>query len=97
MSINANCPPRSKTGIVLNVAMAMIATGCIGISTFASTQVVNNRERLAAIEASRFSSEDGLDVWKKIAELQGQPPAAWLIDRIDRIEAKLDQLLDKQR
>ena len=88
---------RSKLSIALNITLSVIATGAITITAFASNEVVNNRERIAAIEADRLTQADGKEVWDAISEIRRQPPQEWLVARIDRIEEKLDQLLKNRR
>ncbi|RME72407.1 MAG: hypothetical protein D6781_02300 [Verrucomicrobia bacterium] len=58
--------------------------------------------RIAAIEASRFTAQDGLNVWKEVYQIrneiaalpQGEPPA-WFVERVDKLEQKLDALSTK--
>ncbi len=91
---------RSRFNIVFNALCGVIVVACLSITSYAAKETVANRERIAKIEANRFNNDDGLEVWMKIAELQksiaaipNQPPPAWLVARVDRIEAKLDELI----
>jgi len=61
-------------------------------------------KRVVAIEASRFTAEDGLAVWKgineckaQIAKLPTEVPPKWFIDRVDKLEKKIDALAAEVR
>lgn len=70
-------------------------------ATYAAvTQTVNGHDAaIARIEATRFTSSEGLAVWQAIAAvresiaLAKDTPPKWLIDRLDRMERRQDELI----
>jgi hypothetical protein len=65
-----------------------------------SVTLVGVKERVAVMEGNRFTSADGLEMAKELAkrptrdEIQANYPPAWLIDRISRIEAEIENHVD---
>ena len=98
--------PWRLLGIVANIAAAVL----VWVAVQLSAEVNANSEKIRAIEtwqaatsANRFTSGDGLAVWKEIAsvrehlavvEADETPPAwtAFLVDRLDRVEVRLDRI-----
>lgn len=83
------------TRLVATIAAAGI------LSTFAFTGwtargVVQVRERLARIEANRFTSTNSLELWQRLAEVESMArnddPPAWFVTRLDKLESKLDDV-----
>jgi hypothetical protein len=86
----------------------MVAIGAAALTAWIywDSQVDGIRTALATIKAdvqeikgNRFKAEDGLAAWKEMGHLQSQisalpkeGPPQWLLDRLDRMEAKLDRL-----
>jgi hypothetical protein len=57
---------------------------------------------VAAMKGNRFTSQDGLEVWKEIAlikeDIAGIPdeiPPTWFLSEVKAIEEKLDKIDDK--
>lgn len=52
--------------------------------------------RLAKIEANRFTSEDGLELWKELATLKeripSEIPPAWFLEKVKVVEERLKAL-----
>ena len=53
-------------------------------------------ERISVVEANRFSSKDGLDVWsaisqvrERLANIPAQIPPQWMIDKVNALESKV--------
>ena len=73
--------PKSDYVAVFLVAFIASAGGNYGSSFF---------------KADRYTGKEGKALERRIEDLEeNQPPPDWLIDRIDRIENKLDRLLHK--
>jgi uncharacterized protein (DUF2384 family) len=56
----------------------------------------------AETTANRFTSEDGLRVWREIASIREamaalpkEVPPKWFVERVDRIEQRQTQILDE--
>jgi hypothetical protein len=53
----------------------------------------------AAVEASRFTAKDGLDVWQEIGKIReamaALPQSADYDNKMDRIEDKIDEIMDR--
>jgi hypothetical protein len=56
----------------------------------------------AEVSANRFTSEDGLRVWREIASIREsiaalpkEVPPKWFVERVDRIEQRQTQILDE--
>lgn len=54
---------------------------------------------IAVIKANRFTSANGLEVWRaisdvkeQIASLPTEVPPAWFVGRVDQIEARLERI-----
>jgi hypothetical protein len=79
-------------GRVLAGIVVLVAAGVSGAA-------LSNTSRLGAIEANRFTADDGLAVWQAIANIQAEiashpteVPPAWFVARVDRIDRKLDEI-----
>jgi len=55
-----------------------------------NSEVNNLDRRVLAIESNRFTSNDGLEVWRQLGD---RPTRAELEERLTRIEQKLDRAL----
>lgn len=85
-------------GVVLVLAMFIVK----GINDDQKQMAVTQSrilERMAAIEASRFTATDGLDVWKAMASIKEQiasmpteVPPPWFKEQVDGIGARLDRI-----
>ena len=76
-------------GRILAGVIVLSAAGIAGAT-------LNNTTRLGAIDANRFTSKDGLEVWQAIADIRAdmasiprEVPPAWFIQRVDRIDEAL--------
>lgn len=72
-----------------------------------ATQIADNnvilvqlQKDLAEIKGNRFTSSDGLAVWKEIAQIREQIaklpnefPPKWFIERLDKLEQSMDRRL----
>lgn len=62
-------------------------------------QLMDIKERVAKIEANRFTAADGLAVWQAMSEIREQmarlpqeAPPKWFADKVDRIEINMDRM-----
>ena len=84
---------------ILQICVGLLLTIGLALNTWVLTQVVEMKADLAAIKSNRFTSNDGLAVWKEISKVKetvsdGVPPK-WLLDRLDRMEESISGRLDK--
>ena len=95
---------RVLTIIVSVLSLVGVAFGGYVISR--QEKIINGqivmKERLSTIESNRFTSADGLAVWKQIGIIQAslekvpkEVPPAWFKDRVDLLENKVDVLGSK--
>lgn len=86
----------STTTVLQAVTVAFLTLSMFVLAGM-KDDISENSEKLTVISSNRFTSQDGLEVWKAIGELKsalpGEVPPKWFIERVDRIEM---QLLDLQ-
>lgn len=69
---------------------------------------LENDNRITAIEASRFSAKDGLEVWQAIsllrndiitanARIPAEFPPRWFVERVDKLEKRVDVVEQQPR
>jgi hypothetical protein len=80
----------------------LIAIALLGVVWVGGT-VIDLDKRIVAIEANRFTQEDAADLQKQIAGLPSQAPPSWFLDRVEKLEdrieaidAKLSKLLESR-
>lgn len=63
-----------------------------GVLELAGAQLSELNTRVAVIEGNRFTTDDGKELWKALAErpLRGDVPPKWFVDRVDKLEARLE-------
>ena len=80
-------------------ATRALMVASLGVGGWAVGQVVDHNREIAVMQGNRFTSEDGLEVWQAIADLKAEllteMPPRWLVDRLDRLENKVDALTEK--
>ncbi len=93
MELNGRWPAMVK---MLLVAIPILCSANIGFAAWTANRIVGQGADIATINASRFTAEDGLEVWKEIANLRtlmaGLPtevPPRWFLDRVARLEADM--------
>ena len=84
---------------ILQICIGLLLTIGLALNTWVLTQVVEMKADMAGIKANRFTSSDGLEVWKEISCLKetisdGVPPQ-WLIDRLDHTDDLIASRLDR--
>ena len=67
-----------------------------------TSDVSSVKADINGIETSRFKASDGLSIWKEIGDIKAeiqrvklQDPPKWLMDRLDKIDYKMDKIDDK--
>ena len=86
--------------LLLKVTLAIVPI-IAAMAGWATKEVLANSRDVAVMKQNRFTSKDGLEVWKQIESLRvkcelGAPPQ-WVVDRLNRMETKLDSLMRKER
>jgi uncharacterized protein Yka (UPF0111/DUF47 family) len=64
-------------------------TIAMALSSWSMASMVTIREKIAVIESSRFTAQDGVKLQQS---LLGAVPPAWFVKRIDAMSAKIDKL-----
>ena len=90
-----------STSMVLNGVTVALLTLSMFVLAGMSAGIENNKEKLSTIVGNRFTSQDGLEVWKAIGELKAvipnEVPPKWFIDRVDKLEGQLTELQEQVR
>ena len=80
---------------ILEVCLGVLMTINVGLTSWALSNIQQLNVEVATIKANRFTSGDGLEVWKSIAGVKEQiasmpkeTPPKWFIDRVDQMERK---------
>lgn len=89
-------PSVSKT---MNSIFGAIMALLVAIQTWEVKEIVDIEAKIGLMQGNKFTSADGLEVWKEIsviksslAQLPNQYPPKWFIDRVDKMDKKLDDL-----
>lgn len=84
---------------LFEVVISLLLTLCLGLSAWCLKTTVAHGEVLAGITSNRFTSKDGLDVWKAIsdvretvAKLPNENPPKWFVDRVAALENRIINL-----
>lgn len=82
---------------VLQTIGGVLLTVCLALAGYGLRTAVENSERLARIEANRFSVADGAELWREIAKIRetiakmpaSDDPPEWFVRRVEKLEASL--------
>ena len=87
-----------RNGKTVETILRVVGALALLVASYALNTVSDLNTRLAKVEGSRFTSSDGLDVWKEIgrinervAKLPKEVPPKWLLERMDKIDKRLDE------
>ena len=84
---------------VLNIVAGLLLAVLVAMSTWTISTVSDNKIKLATIEANRFTSKDGLEVWKAISMMREsipkEVPPKWWVDAVNKSDANLSNRLDR--
>lgn len=91
-------------GILISISLWGTARVSEAISTMRD-KVECLKTEIEVIKGNRFTSKDGLEVWKEIQDIRQEiavikansvntQPPKWLTDRLDKIEATMERRLD---
>ena len=91
-----------KTLRTLDIILTALLTVILALGGWMAQTVVQNTITLREIQASRFTTEHGLEVWKEISTIKeamaklpiGEPPK-WFVEKVETINQSLDRLEDK--
>lgn len=82
---------------VLEIVILVLLSISVGLSGWNLSKTVDLGERIAAIEANRFTAKDGLEVWRELgkkADSDNVPPPE-VIRRLDSLERQLEKVNGK--
>jgi len=90
----------AKSGDELVSGITILLTSTVlGLALRINESVTANSTAIAQINASRFTADDGLEVWKEIGKIRTEMgrlptevPAKWFIERVDKLEMAIDRL-----
>lgn len=92
-------PARAALMPIVVAIFSFLQIVILGLSTWVLTSMIDVRERLTAIESNRFTSRDGVEVWKEIARIREEmatlpreTPPPWFLEEFRALEYKVDQL-----
>jgi hypothetical protein len=78
---------------ILGWLMNFAAGIALAVGTYAAAQLRDVDTRVIRIESSRFTAENGREVWKEIAEIKQEIarlpstlPPPWFVKRVDQLE-----------
>lgn len=87
--------------LMLHVAGAVLGAYLVIEARFDGfSSALNEVEKeVIRIQGTRFTADDGKNIWQAIYRMQadinsGEPPE-WFVERIDRLESRLDRLEQK--
>lgn len=93
---------RVKDTTVANVFLGILVSICVALSSFSLREIYQMNARMSAIEHNRFTSKDGLDVWKEIAKIQASiataeasprdVPAVWFAEKVEQNRLRIEKL-----
>lgn len=87
---------------LMNGIMVIFCSIAVGLSGWCLKTVVSVSEQIAEMRGNRFTSGDGLEVWKAIHQLRADMavipkdnPPAWFKERVDKLENTLQDSITK--
>lgn len=78
--------------IVLAIFPILIAAN-LAFTGWLAKELYDHSSRLSRIEGNRFTSQDGVNLWKELSSNFHSDPPPWLVARLDRIDEKLSSHL----
>lgn len=93
----------SKLPIITNVlsgVLILLATTILGLVVKLSDRVMANTSRIITIEGNRFTTTDGLELWREIGEIKAQIaasqiPPPWFLEKTSKLEAALQEISNR--
>jgi hypothetical protein len=77
---------------------------CGGLFGFLSDHAISNKEKLIAIEASRFTIGDGKQLSERISAVEARVsavpkeiPPPWFYKQVERLDQRVQKLEDRER
>ena len=95
----ADQPVGTRTWLM--VVLGLLITMTTGLSAWSIKTTAGLSERVAVIEANRFTILDGKELWseiadmrKEMAEMKLQPPSPWFQAKVEALESRITRRLD---
>lgn len=84
---------------LLDIIVGILVLIMSGATSYTVKNIIDLREKVAAIEASRFTATDGLEMWRVLEAKvnRSDVPTAETLRRLDTIEKKLDNHIERDR
>lgn len=88
-------------GYTTRIVLGVVLTAMMALTGWTLKTVIQIREDVAVIQANRFTSSDGMLLYREIAdirrELERRPtraevPPEWFRDKVDELERRLDNI-----
>lgn len=88
--------------LALQAVFTLLSTLAIAISGFLLSEVYSINATVKEMSGNRFTSRDGLDVWKELSRIEkmvisvprDQPPP-WFVERVGRLEHRLERIEER--
>ncbi len=87
---------------LMDIVLTVSLFATLGVAGWTATKVVDLSERMSAIEGNRFTSADGLEVWKEIAAVResiaampNEVPPDWFKAEVDEVKAKQIEIVER--
>ena len=84
---------------LLDVVLSITLLVIVGVEGWNIRTTVSNMSRITAMEADRFTSRDGLEVWKEMAKIREdlatvprEVPPKWFENRVNALEVRLERI-----
>lgn len=77
---------------LIEIVISFMLTVSLALAGWCGSQIIAHERELAEMKASRFTSKDGLEVWKEISGLKetiakiDHAPPQWFADKVSRLE-----------
>ena len=83
---------------ILDIVLSVAVVAMLGVIAFNTRTLIAHGERLANIEASIFTLDEKREIRAEMSVLKAdlirssQSPPAWFVDRVDKLELKLEAI-----
>lgn len=84
---------------VFEIVISLLISICSATSIWTVKTVVEHAQQLSAINASRFTATNGLEVWQEIsrikeaiAKIPTEFPPKWFADRVSNLENRMEKM-----
>jgi hypothetical protein len=84
---------------VFEIILSVLISVCGATTAWTVKTVITHSEQLAGINASRFTANNGLEVWQEIsrikesiARIPTEFPPKWFAERVNNLEERMEKL-----